>query len=183
MSKELIDKNKAQESQNEIPTPESRIEWVRNLINGGKLISIDSSEFETKKAICAGGYGLIVLCRWKNENRDVVLKHMAEIEGDEQLKVFQQVKDGVKIKGVDNIIRFYGVSYFDDGKDTKHDKSSDIYSFGVVMWEISNNGKDPFENQHQQIENDLKDIDINDKWIDEPPSPASCSSSVLNILT
>ncbi|CAG8601372.1 13031_t:CDS:10, partial [Acaulospora morrowiae] len=242
---------------------ESSIEWIRSLISDRELKSIDSSEFEFIKNVYAdGSYGLIGLYRWNTKNQIVVLKHTTEFLLNEslvrELKVYKEIYnpeeevDKIKREGYDNIIRFYGISYFgkekiyklvleyarDDLRDymksygekmnwkkkieivcqisnglcflhsmeilhrdlntknilvqqsdseeirifisdfgsskvlthgsgsgfkkqfekmafvdphvllgKRHNKSSDIYSFGVVMWEVSSSGREPFKGE------------------------------------
>ncbi|CAG8640894.1 14392_t:CDS:2, partial [Acaulospora morrowiae] len=115
----------------------SSTEWIKTLIEDGELKLIDSSEFEIDQVCYSiGSFSLIELHRWKTKNIKVVLKHTAELLDSEQdtheslireLKVYKEIykvkenvvhdpneeTSNVKRKGFDNILRFYGISYFE----------------------------------------------------------------------
>ncbi|KAF0458588.1 kinase-like protein [Gigaspora margarita] len=149
--------------------------WLVNAISDGLIISIDYNEFGNKEAIIEGRNSLIYKTEWTNCGMIVALKSLKfAIEGKDVKAFVKEHPKNILVHENKIMISDFGTSKlstsessssnsFVDGmpsfmdpqcfKDPKYERTTktDIYSYGVILWEISS-GRKPFH--------DLKRIQI-----------------------
>ncbi|KAF0408014.1 kinase-like protein [Gigaspora margarita] len=120
------------------------MELIENAINREDIKSYDYTEFSALEKIGAGGYGVVYKSEWKNRGLTIALKKLKNIPLNEEeaiQKFVKELKHLQKVYKHQNVVEFYGVT-----RDVSSEfyMKSDIYSFGVILWEISS-GRPPFD--------------------------------------
>ncbi|PKC60436.1 kinase-like protein [Rhizophagus irregularis] len=124
--------------------------WIENALKYEKVKLISYKELKNAEPLDAGRFGIISKAIWTKTNNYVVCKKLTNttyIKNDlldaftHELKMHMQL-DYTYI-GNFGIISYMGPEHLKN-PESPYTKSSDIYSFGVLMWEISS-GHPPFK--------------------------------------
>ncbi|CAG8520850.1 20779_t:CDS:2 [Cetraspora pellucida] len=129
-------------------------EWMDGSINI-KEISQNSEifhqydKFENFEVIGNGSRGVIRKAFSITYQKNVVLKEISQSQNYSLRELINDVQKYQKIDNHDNILKLFGLTtqeYLQNIKTFKLTKRSDIYSLGVLFWELSS-GMIPFESE------------------------------------
>ncbi|CAG8724813.1 20338_t:CDS:2, partial [Racocetra persica] len=143
-------------------------DWLQSVVKKCSIKKVPYTEFSNKKRIKRGGFGTVFKVKCESLG-EVAIKEVADADTDEyNRKIFINEhtanilihQGNIKISDfgfsrklysimISKSKNFYGVIPFVDPQKLGNfeyvcDKESDVYSMGVLMWEISNNGCRPF---------------------------------------
>ncbi|KAF0433479.1 kinase-like protein [Gigaspora margarita] len=120
--------------------------WLENTINEGRIKFYGYNESSALEQIGKGGFGTVYKSEWKNHGSTIALKELNITPLDKKTiqRFIKELKNLQKVCEHPNIIKFYGVTRDRDRPNGFYNMKSDIYSFGVILWEISS-GRPPFQ--------------------------------------
>ncbi|CAG8491510.1 9411_t:CDS:2 [Acaulospora morrowiae] len=137
-------------------------EWLEDAIKDGYINSFNYNQFSDVKEIGKGGFGIIESAEWGIFERKVALKRLkkevCQLDKPSIKEFLREIRLLMKASHHPNINKFYGVTKDESTLITnsafkgmpgfiepqcylvpgyKRNKKSDIYSYGVILWEIS----------------------------------------------
>ncbi|PKK79254.1 kinase-like protein [Rhizophagus irregularis] len=152
--------------------------WIKEALVNRIVNSISYKELKNPESLDKGGFGHIMKATWTKSNNYVVYKRLTNtiaVKHDILDAFIHELKIHLRLDYSDRIIRCLGISQVYMGNfgciaylepkrilDPKfpYTESSDIYSFGVLMWEISS-GHSPFKDNVSNNERYALAIAIN----------------------
>ncbi|CAB4476387.1 unnamed protein product [Rhizophagus irregularis] len=144
------------------------INWIEEAIVKEHLKYYEYNQFNDIQQIGSGGFGKVYRAKWKNFEH-LALKSFINPESNTVKEIVREIKLQRDADYSNNIIRFHGISKFKSENRMNYmlelsimtctraiepryplNEKSDIYSIGVLLWEISS-GQPPFKDGQYDI--------------------------------